>query len=134
MYDIRTFGGFEVAVDGAPLDLSGVRPRARTLLRLLAVQGGRPLHRDAIQAALWPAASVESATQTLHVAIYALRRTLAPAAARGEPPLLLRDGGSYRLAAPPSARVDVVTFDAHLRTARRARQSGDADLAPASLQ
>ena len=74
------FGRFEVIIHGVSLDLSALKPRVRTLLRLLAVQGGRPLHREVIVAALWPEADADSGARNLHVAVSSLRQTLEPGA------------------------------------------------------
>src|SRR5207247_388432 len=51
---LRCFGGFSIAVKGRPIDLSAAKPRARAVLRLLAVHAGNPVHREVLQAAFWP--------------------------------------------------------------------------------
>ncbi len=121
MLEIRTFGGFQIELNGAPLDLMGLRPRARTLLRLL------------IQAALWPGAP-STTTQSLHVAMSSLRGALEPRLNRAGQPLLVRDGSSYRMAVGPDVRIDIVTFHESIAVGRRARRSGDVALAKASFQ
>src|SRR5262245_52586390 len=132
--DIRLFGGFRLEVDGVPRDLAALKPRVRMLLRLLAVQGGRPLHREAIQVALWPEAPVDSAARNLHVAVSSLRQALEPGVARGSFALVVRDGDAYRLAAGPDVGIDLVAFEEDLSAARRAQAAGDAGSAIRDLE
>ena len=87
---IRMLGGFELRLDGRVIDLSGVRPRARALLRLLSLHVGAPVHHESVEAALWPDADAEASSRNLHVAIASLRRVLEPGAARGSFQLLRR--------------------------------------------
>ena len=51
---VRFFGGFELSVDGTPVDLGPLRPRARALLRLLALTPDRDVHREYLVDSLWP--------------------------------------------------------------------------------
>jgi DNA-binding SARP family transcriptional activator len=131
--EIRLFGGFRIDMDGAAMDLSGLKPRVRALLRLLAVQGGRPLHREVIQAALWPEAPSDAGARNLHVAISSLRQALEPGVARAGFTLVVRDGDAYRLAMGPELSIDLVAFEADVVAAVRARAS-DPDRAAASLR
>ena len=132
--EIRLFGAFRLEVDGVPVDPSSLKPRARALLRLLAAQEGRPLHREVIQAALWPEATAESAARTLQVAISSLRQALEPGVARAGFTLLVRDGDAYCLASGPELRVDLRAFESEVTAGRRARAAGDAGRAMACLE
>jgi len=123
--EIRCFGAFAIAVAGRPVDLASLKPRPRAVLRLLAVNGGRPVHREVIQDALWPDADPEAGARSLHVALSALRRELEPAAGRGGGEILVRDGDAYRLAIPAGSRVDVLAFDEAVSRARAARGRDD---------
>jgi DNA-binding SARP family transcriptional activator len=123
--EIRCFGAFAIAVAGRPVDLASLKPRPRAVLRLLAVNAGRPVHREVIQDALWPDADPEAGARSLHVALSALRRELEPAAGRGGGEILVRDGDAYRLAIPASSRVDVLAFDEAVSRARAARGRDD---------
>lgn len=118
--EIRLFGGFAIEVQGAPCELSGLKPRVRALLRLLASRGGRPLHRDAIQAALWPDADSESGARNVQVAVSSLRQALEPGVARAGFTLLVRDGDAYRLVFGSQARCDLATFEHQVADGRRA--------------
>ncbi|HEY4026860.1 MAG TPA: BTAD domain-containing putative transcriptional regulator [Candidatus Dormibacteraeota bacterium] len=121
--EIRLFGGFRIDMDGAALDLSGLKPRVRALLRLLAVQGGRPLHREVIQAVLWPEAPADAGARNLHVAMSSLRQALEPGVARAGFTLLVRDGDAYRLAMGPGLTIDLVAFEADVAAGMFARAS-----------
>jgi DNA-binding SARP family transcriptional activator len=123
--ELRLLGGFELRLNGRPVDLSNVRPKARALLRLLALNAGQAVHRETIEAAMWPEAGPEAAARSLHVAVAALRRALEPGAGRGSFQLLRRDGDAYRLGLPQGAVVDLQRFEQALAAGRSARDRGD---------
>ncbi|HEY7023465.1 MAG TPA: BTAD domain-containing putative transcriptional regulator [Candidatus Limnocylindrales bacterium] len=123
---IRLLGGFELDLGGAPADLSAIRPRARMLLRLLALNAGRRVHHETIEAALWPDADPTASARNLHVAVSALRRILEPAAARGSFQLIRREGDAYVVTVPEGAFIDLLAFDQALAAGHRARAGGDA--------
>ena len=129
--EVRCFGAFSIAVGGRSLDLAALKPRPRAVLRLLAVNAGRPVHREVIQDALWPDADPEAGARSLHVALSALRRELGPAAGRGSREILLRDGDAYRLAIPGGSRVDVLAFEEAMIRGRAARGRDDGRAATA---
>ena len=110
---LRLLGRTEIAIDGVAVDLSTVRPRARSTLRLLALRAGDAVHRDVLVASLWPDVDEESALRSLQVAISSLRSVLG-GRARGRPTLLARNGESYCLQLPPGSRSDVRDFEARL--------------------
>jgi DNA-binding SARP family transcriptional activator len=124
---IRLLGGFGLDIDGRPVDLSSVRPRARALLRLLCLNAGSAIHHEAIEALLWPEADPEASSRNLHVAIASLRRILEPGSARGSFQLLRRDGDAYRLALADGAEVDLQRFQRALEAGRLATERGDDD-------
>lgn len=122
--EIRCFGAFHIKVDGRPLPLATVRPRARSLLRLLAVRAGRPIHREQLMETLWPNGDRDAGLRNLQVAVSALRRVLP--ANRGLE--IVRDGVSYRLALPAGALVDLRRFEAAVASAHEADQRGDPEM------
>jgi DNA-binding SARP family transcriptional activator len=122
---LRLLGRTEIAIDGVAVDLSAVRPRARSTLRLLALRAGDAVHRDVLAASLWPDADEEAALRSLQVAISSLRSVLG-GRGRGRPTLLGRSGESYCLALPPGSSSDVRDFEARLAEARARRFDGDA--------
>ncbi len=130
---LRCFGRFEIRIDGSAPDLTRVRPRARALLRLLALHAGRPVHRELIIDALWRDLDPDAGTHNLHVSISSLRRALEPGTARGASRLLLRDGERYVLRLPPGATCDLRSFDGALSAADLARAAGRVADAVSSL-
>ena len=89
-------------VAGELLDLQSVKPRARSLLRLLAIEPGRLVHWEALVEALWPEASPPAGKRSLQVAVSAVRQLLDPLAPR-ESSLLTRVGRRL-LPHPPRRR------------------------------
>jgi DNA-binding SARP family transcriptional activator len=124
---IRCFGGFSIAIKGRPVDLTTIKPRARAMLRLLAVHAGNPVHREVLQTAFWPDADAETGARNLHVAVSSLRSWLEPGVGRGGSSLLLREGDAYRLTIQADAEVDLVQFSKALAAARVARLRGGVD-------
>jgi DNA-binding SARP family transcriptional activator len=131
---MRMLGGFEIALDGRPVDLHSIRPRARVLLRLLALNAGRRVHHEAIEAVLWPDADAAASARNLHVAVAALRRIVEPAAGRGSFQLIRRDGDTYVMVVPAGSSIDVLDFDSGLAAGHRARAAGDAPAAERSFE
>ncbi|WP_157744463.1 BTAD domain-containing putative transcriptional regulator [Micromonospora viridifaciens] len=121
---VRCFGGFQVCLHGEPLNWTPLRPRARALARMLALQAG-PVHRDRLLDALWPDTDPAAATRTLHVALSSLRRFLDTQLPLGDRETLLhRDGDAYLLALPADAWCDVSEFR---RAVKRASRRGSTD-------
>ncbi len=122
---VRTLGGFSLVLGGQPIDLSEVRPRARSVLRYLAAQAGRPVHSETLAAALWPDVDGAAAKRNLQVALSSLRKVLdaCPAAGGG---LIRRDGATYALALPGGSDHDLVTVADAIEEARGLARVGDA--------
>ena len=71
-------GRFEVWLgDSIVIDRSWSRRKARTLLKLLAVQPARTMHRDQVQGWLWPDLDATAAANNLHKNLHFLRAALA---------------------------------------------------------
>ncbi|MFD1324070.1 BTAD domain-containing putative transcriptional regulator [Micromonospora sonneratiae] len=122
------FGGFRLCVDGRSLDWSAIRPRARAVARILAMNAGRAVHRDKLVEALWPGVPPAAATRSLHVALSSLRRFFEMNLPDGSSDrLLCRDGDAYLLAVPTDGYSDVAVFRDALRKVRRARRGRDVD-------
>jgi DNA-binding SARP family transcriptional activator len=114
--ELKCFGGLQLTVAGATAELSVLRPRSRTLLRILALSVERDVHRERLVDLLWPDTEVGVATRRLQVAISATRQFLEQfglPAGFG----VLRHGDAYRLALPPGSRVDVRDFEEALAAA-----------------
>jgi DNA-binding SARP family transcriptional activator len=131
---IRCFGGFSIAIKGRPVDLTTIKPRARAVLRLLAVHAGNPVHREVLQSAFWPDADMETGARNLHVAVSSLRSWLEPGVGRGGSSLLIREGDAYRLALQSDAEVDLVQFSRAVGAARVSRLRGETDAAIAQFR
>ncbi len=130
---IRCFGVFAIEVRGEPVDLHSVKPRARSLLRLLAIDPGRLLHWEALVEALWPESSPAPGKRSLQVAVSAVRHLLDPGMPQ-DSSLLTRVGDAYCLTLPDDAHVDVVEFAAFARQARVAEAMGDSAAAVAAAE
>ncbi|WP_211280388.1 AfsR/SARP family transcriptional regulator, partial [Streptomyces lushanensis] len=118
---VLCFGCFEFTVAGREPDWSRLRPKARAVLRLLAVRAGRPVHRDQLVSAFWDGLPPASALHNLQVTVSSLRTFLEPERPRGGSRLIVRQGDSYRLALPPGSVSDVAAFEHAAREGRRAR-------------
>ncbi len=127
---LRCFGGFRLVVDGRPVNLAEVRPRARSLLHLLAVRVGRAVHREELIEALWPDATDKAGRHSLQVAVSSLRGLLDEHAGPGSgAALLARRGDAYLLDPGPDADVDLLRFDRVARAGHEAARAGDLDRA-----
>ncbi|WP_153684034.1 AfsR/SARP family transcriptional regulator [Agromyces agglutinans] len=120
---VGCFGGFRLRVDGRDLDLRGVRPQARNVLRMLALNAGSPVHRELIAEVIWRDLEPTSAVHALHVSVSSLRRALGLDTADR---VVARDGEAYQLRLANRRDCDLADFDANLEGAAAARRSGDA--------
>jgi DNA-binding SARP family transcriptional activator len=125
-WQVRCFGGFTLSLSGEHVDLSRVRPRARQLLRLLAMHGGSSVHRETLIEALWPGSDSDTGARCLHVAISSVRHLLQSLWHDPSVKFIERSGDAYRLALPEDAEMDVVTFQHYFVGGRAARATGNA--------
>jgi DNA-binding SARP family transcriptional activator len=125
---IRCFGGFEIDVDGRPVDLTVLRPRARALLRMLSLTPHRDVHREYLVDALWPGTDLTVGTRRLQVAMSSVRQVLEHAGLCGSE-VLARQGDAYRLAPPAGSVIDIRAFEDALAQAAAAAARGDTDAA-----
>lgn len=124
---VTLLGRFEIAVAGRPLGQAGLRPQARQVLRLLALDAGVGLHRERLAGLLWPDESGGAEMHRLQVAVSSLRRWLDELAPRAAGLQVLREGELYRLTLPPGADVDLRRIRSTLQRARAARRAGESD-------
>ena len=81
---VRLLGGFGVEVGGRTVDASRWRlTKARTVVKLLALDPAQRLHREYLLDLLWPDLSPAAAANNLHQALHAARRALAGEGADG---------------------------------------------------
>ena len=123
---VGCFGGFHLRADGADVDLRAVRPQARALLRMLALNSGAPLHRELIADVLWGDLGTESAVHALHVSVSSLRRALPTELTGPLGSLVERVGEAYRLGLVERRDCDLADFDDHLAEAAAAKVRRDA--------
>ncbi|MFI9273712.1 BTAD domain-containing putative transcriptional regulator [Kitasatospora sp. NPDC052896] len=117
--ELRCLGGFRLVLRGHEVDCSSARPKTRSLLRLLALHGGRAVHREVLLDALWPDLPSDAGVRNLQVTVSRLRVLLGPG-------LLVRTGASYGLALDGELVSDVREFE-HAADAARgyARATGE---------
>jgi DNA-binding SARP family transcriptional activator len=123
---VSCLGGFRLDLDGTPVDVAAVKPRARAALHMLAAHGGRPVHTETVVDALWPDLDAASGKRNLQVAISSLRRLLDDHHA-GASALVRRVGAAYALALPDVSCSDVAVFTAACAETRDAARAGDRD-------
>jgi DNA-binding SARP family transcriptional activator len=115
------FDALELVIDNTAVDLSAVRPRALSVLRLLALHAGRLVHREVLMESLWPDVEPEAALHSLQVAVSSLRKVMPPRPAPG----IVRHGDAYQLELRPGAFSDVRSFQSSLTAATAAVGQGD---------
>jgi DNA-binding SARP family transcriptional activator len=118
---VYCFDALELVIDNTPIDLSGVRPRALSVLRMLALHAGRLVHREVLMDALWPGVEPSAARHSLHVAMSSLRKVVPERPS----PTIVRHGDAYRLELVSGAFCDVRMLQAHLASATVAMTQGD---------
>ncbi len=74
---VRTFGRFELAKDGKPVQFSGkIQRKPLDLLKVLIAFGGRDVREERIIDALWPEAPGDLAHKSFEMALQRLRRLI----------------------------------------------------------
>src|SRR5699024_5785318 len=123
--DLRGLGGFELRVDDKPVDLSGVRPRVRALLKFLGIHAGHPVHRELITDALWGELDAEAGRRSFQLSLSQLRAVLEPGVPGRRSRIIQRVGEAYRLNLAAQSRCDVFEFETALGEAKAARADRD---------
>lgn len=88
-------GGFSMTVDGREVGWRELRPKARSLLMVLALHHGRAVHREELVDTLWPDLTLASGIRSLQVAVSSIRQCLWTAGLSRE--ALRREGEAYVL-------------------------------------
>jgi DNA-binding SARP family transcriptional activator len=122
---VKLLGGFAMQIAGRPVDLAAIKPRPRAVLRLLALNAGRPVHREVLAATFWPDADPATSARNVHVALSGLRKQICPVDGSGCG-TLVREGDAYRLVVPPGGHVDLLDAEEALSVARAAHGRKDA--------
>ena len=107
--------------DGTLVDGPVWRKRkVQILLAFLALQRGRPAHREALLEALWPDLEYTAALHNLNTTVYHLRKSLEPTLQHGSDSRYIRyEGNCYCLDVGASLWLDVVAFETGIAQARR---------------
>jgi DNA-binding SARP family transcriptional activator len=129
--EFRCFGRFTLLIDGDVVDLAPLRPRARTVLRMLAVNLGRGVHRQVLGDGLWPDDDEAGAAKKLQVAISSIRKLVET---HGATELIRREGDVYLLEPGPRVACDVQRFSAAVAEARAQLADGSGGDAEPALQ
>jgi DNA-binding SARP family transcriptional activator len=117
---ISCLGGYRLEVDGREVDVSALRPQARSVLQLLSLFPDRNHRREFLEDLLWPGVEHSVASHRLQVAISSARSLFATEAVG-----VSRCGDCYRLSLPANAHVDVVEFEKALTAASASSVCGD---------
>lgn len=112
---LTCLGGFGLRMAGREVGWRALRPKARTLLMLLALNRGRPMHRELIIDTLWPEANLSSGVRSLQVAVSSVRQCLSAGGVAGDP--ITRQGDAYELRLS-DAISDVAEFERLAEAAR----------------
>jgi DNA-binding SARP family transcriptional activator len=122
---ITCLGGFALSREKVPLDLSRIRPQARTVLRILCLNAGRLVHRERLAGILWPDLDAPAALHALQVSVSCLRGALQPEGLSAGGQLLVRQGTAYALVLGTGSTFDLADFDQSLHAASLAKSAGD---------
>lgn len=120
---LACLGGFWLTVDGEPVGCDSLRPRARALLRVLAVHCGQDVHREQLVDQLWTSVDLTTGTRSLQVAVSSVRQLLRRAGLDASD-VVRRRADAYRLELPTGSSVDVLDFERHLRDAATQQRDG----------
>jgi DNA-binding SARP family transcriptional activator len=145
--EVDLLGGFAVRVDGRVVPATAfARRRARTLLKLLALQPGHRLHRDQVLDLLWPDLDLGAATAQLYKTVHQVRLALTSqeAEAPSGAEMLRLEDEVLGLSSARGLTVDVDVFESLAREAlaveppdpgdvRRALAHYGGDLLPTDL-
>src|SRR5215212_5945181 len=116
-------GGFRVSVGALTLEESAWRLRkAASLVKLLALAPGHPLHRERAMDLLWPEHGKRAAANNLSQALHAARRALRPDDAKAASGYLASQGEQLVLCPGGELWLDVDAFEEAAATARRSRE------------
>lgn len=120
LLDIRCLGSFELYRQGALVtpEMFG-RRGALSLLKILAVHEGRPVHRDILAGLLWPEADPKALANRVYVLVHALRQVIEPSNEGKRWRLVCSDRDRYYLNLHSSPRLDIREFREYARLGER---------------
>lgn len=129
--EIFMLGAFRISVDGAAVDERlWTRRKAKTLVKLLALQPNHQLHREQLIEYMWPEQEADSAINNLHKTIHAARRALEPDLKAGaDSRFIITQDQLVSLRAPGAVWVDVEEFELRANTALKSSATADGEAA-----
>jgi DNA-binding SARP family transcriptional activator len=130
MLTVRLLGRLQVSLNGVAVQQwpSG---RGRSLFKYLLTHRDLWPQREVLMETFWPQSSPAAARNSLNVAIHGLRRALRAAA---DVPVVVFEGGAYRLAAGLRLWVDVDEFERHAEAGHWLENAGEQAAAIAELE
>ena len=131
---VRCLGRFEVRLGWTKVETWRSR-KAKTLLKYLVAQGGRPIPKDVLMETLWPEAAPQAANNSLKAAVHALRQTLdlsgRDSTAGDAASYVLFVEGNYLLNPEVEVWIDVDEFERQWAEGRRLDREGQVSEATA---
>lgn len=120
-FKIYCFGRFQIFHNDQGIS-EWTSLKARSVLRYLVANQGRPVPKETLMDLFWPDANFEAARRNLHQAIYCLRHTLR----REDPELspILFENDCYLLNPTLNIWIDYVEFKERVDTGRILEQAG----------
>jgi DNA-binding SARP family transcriptional activator len=122
---VRLLGPLYVALDDVAVE-DWPSARCRSLFGYLVTHRLPWPPREVLMEVFWPGSSPEASRNSLNVAIHGLRRTLRTIA---DLPMVIHEGGSYRINQELSFWLDVDEFDRRVESGRRFEEAGDVEQA-----
>jgi len=96
--------------------------RGRSLVKYLLTHRDPWPPRDVLMEVFWPSSAPKAARNSLNVAVHGLRGALRAAT---QVPVIVFDGGTYRLHSDVRLWLDVDEFERHVGSGRKLEQSGE---------
>jgi DNA-binding SARP family transcriptional activator len=127
---VHLLGQLKVRLDDVPVD-GWPSGRGRSLFKYLVTHRDPWPRREVLMDVFWPDAPPAAARNSLNVAVHGLRRAFRAGAAD---PVVVLEGGAYRLDQRIWLWLDVDEFEAHAAGGRRHEAAGDLDAAVAEYE
>ncbi|MCC6850269.1 MAG: response regulator [Deltaproteobacteria bacterium] len=111
--ELRCFGPFAIFRRGQPVSGDTFsRSKALTLLKLLALRAGAPVHRDVLSEHLWPEVEPQQGANRLHGVVHDLRSVIEPARDTRDWTYVRNRGEFYCLEVQAPIDIDLVRYRA----------------------
>ncbi|HEV8649903.1 MAG TPA: BTAD domain-containing putative transcriptional regulator [Actinomycetes bacterium] len=118
---VHLLGPLRVTLNQVPVT-SWPSGRGRALLKYLLTHRAPWPAREVLMEVFWPDSTPEAARNSLNVAVHGLRRALRAAA---DAPVVVLEGGAYRLHADVGLWLDIDEFERHVASGRQLEETGE---------